>query len=83
MNELDEKLRKKLNFKVSSYLNKCLAIKDANRTMIVDEMGRKALRKYFKKMGSETAQEDAKILSMIDMYLYMCKVRSEKGESES
>ena len=75
MNELDEKLKKKLTDKVSSYLNKCLSIKDPNRTILLDEMGRKALRVHLKKIGGESVKEDAKILSMIEMYLYMCRVR--------
>ena len=52
--------------------------------MILDEMGRKSLITYFKKNNSEEGvKEDAKILSVIEMYLYMCRVRREKGEKDS
>ena len=49
MNQLDDKLHKKIKDKLTTYSNRCLNIKDANRTMLLDQMGRKALRNYFKK----------------------------------
>lgn len=51
-------------------------VKDPKKTMLLDEMGRKALRNYFKKnIELDEVKEDVKILSVIEMYLYMCQVR--------
>lgn len=84
MNQLDEKLEKKIKDKLAVYTNKCMNVKDPNKTMLLDEMGRKALRNYFKKNTElSEVKEDVKILSVIEMYLYMCQVRRQKGESES
>lgn len=44
-------------------------------------MGRKALREYFRKNHDD--HTDIKMLSLIENYLYMCKVRKEKGEQDS
>jgi hypothetical protein len=53
MNELDEKLHKKIKDKLTFYTNRCMNIKEPHKTMLLDEMGRKALRVYFKKYSQE------------------------------
>lgn len=76
MNELDEKLHKKIKDKLTFYTNRCMNIKEPHKTMLLDEMGRKALRVYFKKFSQEEGiKDDAKVLSIIETYLYMCRVR--------
>jgi hypothetical protein len=47
----------------------------------LDDIGRKALKIYFKK--NKVPEIDNKMLSIIETYLYMCKCRREKGEAYS
>lgn len=81
MSELDDKLARKIKDKLNVYLNRCSSLRESNRAMLLDEIGRKALREYFKK--NNNSHEDIKMLSLIETYLYMCKVRREKGEADS
>lgn len=81
MSELDDKLARKIKDKLTVYLNRCSSLRESNRAMLLDEIGRKALREYFKK--NNNSHEDIKMLSLIETYLYMCKVRREKGEADS
>lgn len=49
MSELDDKLARKIKDKLNVYLNRCSSLRESNRAMLLDEIGRKALREYFKK----------------------------------
>ena len=49
--------------------------------MLLDEIGRKALRQFFRK--NQQDHTDIKMLSLIETYLYMCKMRRQKGEQDS
>jgi hypothetical protein len=77
MNEMDDKLQKASKGKISSYLNKCVNLKDTTRVIPLDDMGRKALKVYFRK--HPVPQQDSQLLSIIEAYLHMCKTRREKG----
>lgn len=79
MNELDEKLSKKIKDKLNIYCAKCNSLKENGRSILLEEIGRKSLREYFRK--NQDNHNDIKMLSLIETYLYMCKVRREKGES--
>ena len=81
MNEMEEKLFKSIKAKVNNYLNKCANLKDHSRIIPLDDIGRKALKTYFKK--HKVPEADNKLLSIIDAYLFMCKCRREKGEAYS
>ena len=81
MSELDDKLVRKIKDKLTIYLNRCSSLRDSNRTMLLDEIGRKALKDYFRKNPGNI--NDSKMLSLIETYLYMCKVRRERGEADS
>lgn len=72
---------KKMKERLGGYLAKCHSLKDSARSVLLEEMGRKALREYFKKGYEEGMLGDVKMLSVIETYLYMCKVRREKGEA--
>ena len=81
MSELDDKLGRKIKDKLTVYLNRCASLRDSNRAMLLDEIGRKALKDYFRKNPDNL--HDSKMLSLIETYLYMCKVRRERGEADS
>lgn len=73
MNELDEKMNKKIKDKLNVYCTRCNSLKENGRTMLLDEIGRKSLREYFRK--NQEDHTDIKMLSLIETYLYMCKMR--------
>jgi len=49
MNEMEERLTKSMKEKISHYVGRCTALKDPNRIITLDDMGRQALRSYFNK----------------------------------
>lgn len=42
-------MHKSIKTKVNNYLNKCANLKDHSRIIPLDDIGRKALKTYFKK----------------------------------
>jgi len=46
---MDEKLAKSVKNKLQQYLSKCSGLKDHSRIIPLDDIGRKALKTYFKK----------------------------------
>lgn len=48
MNDMEEKLAKATRNHLNDYLAKCSAIKDHSRILPLDDIGRKALRAYFR-----------------------------------
>ena len=81
MNEMEEKLQRAVKGRISSYITKCTNLKDQSRIIPLDDIGRKALKAYFKK--NQVPEQHSKMLSIIEAYLYMCKCRREKGEAYS
>ena len=81
MSEHEDKLARKIKDKLTVYLNRCSSLRDSNRTMMLDEIGRKAMKDYLRKNPDNI--EDSKILFLIETYLHMCKVRREQGEEYS
>lgn len=49
MNEMEEKLTKSIKNKLNNYLTKCSNLKDHSRIIPLDDIGRKALKTYFKR----------------------------------
>jgi hypothetical protein len=47
MKDLNEKLEKKIKDKLNNYKNRCTSIIKDNRSLFLDEIGRRALRLYF------------------------------------
>jgi hypothetical protein len=83
MNEMEEKLHKAMKSKLNTYVTKCANLKDQNRVIPLDDIGRKALKAYFRKNKDKVPPQDSKFLSIIEAYLFMCKCRREKGEAYS
>lgn len=77
MNEMEDKLHKAMRSKLNNYVSKCTNLKDQSRVIPLDDIGRKALKTYFRK--NKVPEQDSKLLSIIEAYLYMCKCRREKG----
>jgi hypothetical protein len=77
MNDMEDKLAKATRNNLNDYLAKCAAIKDHSRILPLDDIGRKALRAYFR--SHTVPPEDAALLSLIEAYLHMCRCRREKG----
>lgn len=77
MNEMEDKLHKAMRPKLNNYVSKCTNLKDQSRVIPLDDIGRKALKTYFRK--NKVPEQDSKLLSIIEAYLYMCKCRREKG----
>jgi site-specific recombinase XerD len=69
--------------KLNTYVTKCSNLKDHKRVIPLDDIGRKALKAYFKKNKDKVPERDSKLLSIIEAYLFMCKCRREKGEAYS
>jgi hypothetical protein len=63
MNEMDEKLNKSMKTKLNNYISKCTNLKDHSKMIPLDDIGRKALKNYFKR--NKVPQEDTKMLSII------------------
>ena len=49
MNEMEQKLHKAIKGRINGYVNKCINIKDQSKVIALDDIGRKALKIYFKK----------------------------------
>ena len=49
--------------KLNNYINKCSNLKDNSKMLPLDDIGRKALKNYFKK--NKVPEEDTKMLSII------------------
>lgn len=81
MNDMEDKLAKATRANLTAYLAKCASLKDHSRILPLDDIGRKALRAYFRTHPVPPA--DARLLSVIDAYLHMCRTRREKGEAHS
>ena len=81
MNDMEDKLAKATKAHLNDYLTKCAALKDHSRILPLDDIGRKALRAYFR--SHPVPAEDAALLSLIEAYLHMCRCRREKGEAHS
>lgn len=56
-------MTKSIKEKVSVYYNKCLSLKEQSRIILLDEIGRKALKSYLKK--NKAPEIDYKMLSII------------------
>ena len=63
--------------RISHYVSKCTNLKDQSKVIPLDDIGRKALKTYFRK--NKVPEQDKKLLSIIEAYLFMCKTRREKG----
>ena len=74
---MEDKLQKAMKGRINNYINKCANLKDQSKVIPLDDIGRKALKTFFKK--NKVPQQDTKFLSIIEAYLFMCKVRREKG----
>ena len=70
---MEEKLFKSIKNKLNNYVNKCSNLKDQSKIIPLDDLGRKALKIYFKK--NKVPELDNKLLSIIETYLFMCKCR--------
>jgi t-SNARE complex subunit (syntaxin) len=64
MNDMDEKLSKAIRSRLDNYINKCSNLKDHSRIIPIDDIGRKALKAYFRRTPSASPL-DAKLLSVI------------------
>jgi hypothetical protein len=73
MNDMEDKLTKAMRNNLNSYLTKCATLKDHARILPLDDIGRKALRAYFR--THQVPPIDAALLSVIDAYLHMCRCR--------
>lgn len=60
---MDEKLYKSIKGKLDSYIGKCKNLKDESKIIPLDDLGRKALKIYFKK--NKVPELDIKLLSII------------------
>ena len=49
MNEMEDKLHKSMRSRLNNYIAKCTNLKDQSRVILLDDIGRKALKTYFKK----------------------------------
>ena len=66
MNELDDKMNKKIKDKLNIYCTRCSSLRENGRSMLLDEIGRKSLREYFKKHQEDHKDHtDIKMLSLI------------------
>lgn len=63
MNEMEDKLHKSMREKLNNYITKCTNLKDQSRAIPLDDIGRKALKTYFKK--NQIPEKDSKMLSII------------------
>jgi hypothetical protein len=81
MNDMEEKLAKAVKGNLSNYLAKCANLKDHSRILPLDDIGRKALKTYFR--SHPVPSTDVGLLSVIEAYLFMCRCRREKGEAHS
>ena len=63
MNEMEDRLQKVMKTKISNYTNKCANLKDHSRVIPLDDLGRKALKAYFRK--NKVQEQDTKLLSII------------------
>ena len=78
---MEDKLHKAIKGRITTYIGKCSNLKDHSKVIPLDDMGRKALKTYFRK--NKVPEMDTKLLSVIEAYLFMCKCRREKGEANS
>jgi len=46
---MEDKLQKVMKNRISNYINKCTNLKDNSRVIPLDDLGRKALKAYFRK----------------------------------
>ena len=71
---MQEKLNKSIKNKIGNYINKCSSLKDHSKIIPLDDIGRKALKNYFKSQKN-IPEIDRKFLSLIEAYIHMCKCR--------
>lgn len=46
---MEDKLQKAIKGRINNYVNKCTNLKDNSRVIPLDDIGRKALKAYFRK----------------------------------
>lgn len=63
MNDMEDKLTKAVKSNLNNYLSKCANLKDHSRILPLDDIGRKALRTYFRK--HPVPASDVSLLSII------------------
>ena len=63
---MEEKLHKAMKSKLNTYVTKCANLKDQNRVIPLDDIGRKALKAYFRKNKDKVSPQDSKFLSIIN-----------------